>query len=68
MNKSEYLMSLHKAWMAGDISDEAYDAGVMNADIFCDDDELMECSKMPEQLLYENGGDIDDRVVYGDRI
>ena len=39
MNRTEYLVSLHKAWINGDISDEAYDAGVMNADIFCDDED-----------------------------
>lgn len=39
MNRSEYLVNLHKSWTSGDISDEAYDAAVMNMDAFCDDDD-----------------------------
>lgn len=39
MNRSEYLASLADALMRGRISEEAYDAGCMNADAFCDEDE-----------------------------
>lgn len=39
MTKQEYLMRLEQAYTSGRIDGAAYDAGVMNADIFCDDDE-----------------------------
>lgn len=39
MNRAEYMKRLEEAYAAGRISEEAYDAGIMNADIFCDDDE-----------------------------
>ena len=39
MRKSEYMKRLEKAYSAGKISAEAYDAGIMNADAFCDDEE-----------------------------
>ena len=39
MNRSEYLASLADALIHGRISEEAYDAACMNADVFCDDDE-----------------------------
>ena len=38
MLKSEYLKQLFKLYNSGEISKEAYDAGVMNADIFCDEE------------------------------
>ena len=38
MVKSEYLKQLFKLYNSGEISEEAYDAGVMNADIFCDEE------------------------------
>ena len=39
MKRSVYLKSLFDKFNAGKISEEAYDAGVMNADAFCDDDD-----------------------------
>lgn len=39
MRRSEYLKRLEEAHSAGKISAEAYDAGVINADAFCDDEE-----------------------------
>lgn len=38
MVKSEYLKQLFKLYNSGEISEEVYDAGVMNADIFCDEE------------------------------
>ena len=39
MNRSDYMSRLQDALDTGRISAEAYDSAVMNADIFCDDDE-----------------------------
>lgn len=39
MKRNDYWKSLREAWEAGRISDDAYDAGVMNADALCDEDE-----------------------------
>ena len=39
MKRNDYWKSLREAWEAGRISDEAYDAGMANADVFCDEDE-----------------------------
>ena len=38
MSRAEYFERLAEAFEAGLISEEAYNAGVDNADIFCDDD------------------------------
>lgn len=38
MTRSDYLKSLQEAYDTGRISAEAYDAGIENADIFCDDE------------------------------
>lgn len=39
MKRSEYLENLFKAYNEGKISVEAYDAGIQNIDIFCEEDE-----------------------------
>lgn len=39
MTRSDYMKSLQEAYDTGRISAEAYDAGIENANIFCDDDE-----------------------------
>lgn len=39
MTKGEYLRQIVEAYNAGRISADVYDAAVMNADSFCDDDE-----------------------------
>lgn len=39
MTRAEYLKSLFEAWRAGKISDEAYDAGLLNIDAFSEDEE-----------------------------
>ena len=39
MTKSEYLQRAADAYDAGRIDDNVYDAMLMNADIFCDEDE-----------------------------
>ena len=39
MTRHEYMKRLEEALAAGRISEEAYDAAAMNADIFCDDDD-----------------------------
>lgn len=37
MTKAEYLARITQAWEEGRISDEAYDAALMNADEFTED-------------------------------
>ena len=39
MKRNEYLESAFEAYNRGEISEEAYDAMIMNADAFCDDEE-----------------------------
>ncbi len=39
MTRSEYLKELFNAYNEGRISVEAYDAGLMNVDCFCEDEE-----------------------------
>lgn len=39
MTRSEYMRRAFEALNAGRISEDAYDAMVMNAEIFCEDDE-----------------------------
>lgn len=39
MKRSEYLKELAKAYREGRISEEAYDAALMNIGAFCYDDE-----------------------------
>ena len=39
MNRKEYLKRAFEALNEGRIDEETYDAMVMNADIFCEDDE-----------------------------
>jgi len=39
VKKKDYLSMLFDLFNSGEISEEAYDAGVMNADEFCDDEE-----------------------------
>lgn len=39
MNKFEYMANIFKAFNEGRISEEAYDAAMMNVEAFCYDDE-----------------------------
>lgn len=39
MKRIEYMEELAKAYREGRISEDAYDAALMNIDAFCDDDE-----------------------------
>ena len=39
MKRSEYLEKAFEAYNSGKVSEEAYDAMIMNADVFCDDEE-----------------------------
>ena len=39
MSRSEYLEKAFEAYNSGRVSEEAYDAMIMNADAFCDDEE-----------------------------
>lgn len=36
MKRAEYFQNLRESWESGRISDEAYDAGINNAEYFCD--------------------------------
>ncbi len=42
MTRNEYFKNLREAWEKGKISEEAYDAGIRNAEYFCDDDDADE--------------------------
>lgn len=39
MSRNEYLARAFEAYNSGRVSAEVYDAMLMNADAFCDDDE-----------------------------
>jgi len=39
MKRSEYMRSAYEAYNEGRVNEEVYDCMVMNANIFCDDDE-----------------------------
>lgn len=39
MSRNEYLERAFEAYNSGRVSAEAYDAMIMNADVFCDDEE-----------------------------
>jgi|GEM_PF-1287387 len=39
MSRNKYFKKALELYNAGQISEEAYDAMIMNADVFCDDDE-----------------------------
>ena len=39
MKRSEYLEKAFEAYSSGKVSEEAYDAMIMNADVFCEDEE-----------------------------
>jgi hypothetical protein len=41
MKKSEYLQRATEAYDTGRVDAETYDAMLMNADIFCDDDDRL---------------------------
>jgi hypothetical protein len=38
MTKSEYMARAFEAYNSGKITEEAYEASIQNADIFCDDE------------------------------
>ena len=39
MKRSEYFASVQEAYDSGRVTEEVYDAMMMNADIFCDEDD-----------------------------
>lgn len=59
MKRTEYMKRLEEAWATGRITAEAYDAGIMNADIFCDDDEEWEDPRFPEGYAEIEYDDLD---------
>lgn len=44
MKMENYLKQLFEAYNEGRISEDAYDAGLMNASNFCDEEEEDECT------------------------
>ena len=44
MNRDEYMRTAFALYNAGEITGEVYDAMILNADKFCDDDDDDECS------------------------
>ena len=63
MKRSEYLKKAFEAFNEGRISEEAYDAMVMNADIFCeeDDDDRYGLPRTYAEIEYD---DIDSLEAY----
>jgi len=57
MKRSEYLQNAFRLRNEGKISDEAYDAMIMNADSFCDEDED---DRLPSSYAEIDYGDRDD--------
>ena len=45
MTKSEYMTSTFEAYNSGKITEEAYEASIQNADIFCDDECEVDCEE-----------------------
>ena len=58
MSRTEYMKRLEDAYHSGRISAEAYDAGVMNADVFCDDEDEFE--NLPAAYAEIEYSDIDN--------
>jgi methionine synthase II (cobalamin-independent) len=62
MKRSEYMKKAFEAFNAGRISEEAYDQMLMNADIFCeDDDDRYGLPRTYAEVEYE---DIDSLEAY----
>lgn len=59
MNKKEYFKKALEALNEGRIDEETYDAMIMNADIFCEDDED-DCQGLPETYAEIEYDDFDD--------
>lgn len=62
MKRSEYLQKAFEAYNEGRISNETYDSMVMNADVFCDDEEewgLPSTYAEVEYLDFDNAEAID---------
>lgn len=69
MTRHDYMKRLQDAFDEGRISEEAYDAAFMNADIFCDDDDEDDCySNLPETYAEIEYDDFDSpEAVLGAR-
>lgn len=57
MKRSEYLQNAFRLRNEGKISDEVYDAMIMNVDSFCDEDED---DRLPSSYAEIDYGDRDD--------
>ena len=64
MTKQEYMMRLEQAYTSGRIDGAAYDAGVINADIFCDDDEEDNRCGLPSTYAEIEYSDMDSKEAY----
>lgn len=60
MKRSEYMNRALEALTNGTISQEAYDAACMNADIFCDDDEDSCTGNLPDTYAEIEYDDFDN--------
>lgn len=69
MTRTEYMKRLQDSLDSGRISAEAYDASLMNIDIFCDDDEDDgEYSNLPSTYAEIEYDDFDNpEAIYGSR-
>lgn len=60
MKRSEYMKRALEARDSGRVSEEAYDAILLNADIFCDDDDDQEHDNLPDTYAEIDYDDFDD--------
>lgn len=63
MTRKEYMRKLTEAYDAGRISAEAYDAGMQNIDIFCNDDDEND-DRFPDSYAEIEYPDIDSAEAY----
>ena len=68
MKRQEYLRRAFKAFNEGTVSEEAYDAMLENADVFCDDDDDDAEYGLPDTYAEVEYDDFDSyEAVYGAR-
>ena len=60
MTRSEYLRKANEAFDSGKVSEEVYDGIVMNADIFCEDDDEGSDYGLPDTYAEIEYDDFDD--------
>lgn len=59
MTRAEYMKRALDAWSAGRIDEETYDAMILNADVFCDEDDDTD-ERLPDTYAEIEYEDFDD--------